>query len=111
MHQRSIFATAMLAGVALQCGNVAIPQDTPTGRTSPPYPAPSTYTIHPAFDLQQPFDTASAWKAVVTVQIIEPETDQKDPGFPSQSRICLVNQSKSANNCTYFQKLFDSSYS
>jgi hypothetical protein len=111
MHQRSIFAAAILASMGLQSGNVAFAQDTPTGQMSSPYPAPSTYTTHPAFDLRQPFHTESAWKAVVTVQTIEPNSDGKDPGHPSQSRICLVNESTSANNCTHLQKLFDSNYS
>lgn len=59
-------------------------------------------------NLQASFDAKAPWQAVVIAQTAPPLWQDVD-GPPSQSKICFVDSSKGANDCTYFRDLFESS--
>jgi hypothetical protein len=62
------------------------------------------YTVEPPVPLQQAFGTQSAWRVVITDQ---PRNGLKDfPGPLSHSRVCFVESSHSATQCTPFNVLF-----
>jgi hypothetical protein len=63
------------------------------------------YTVAPPVHLQNVFGTRTAWDAVVTAQSGGYEDVSASP---SQAKICFVADSSAANQCTYFNDLFQS---
>lgn len=99
---------------ARRSGGILISVTTPDGRTlsggTPEDFAsmnPLEYSTATPTNLQTSFDSGTAWQAVITAQTAPPLWQDID-GPPSQSKICFVDNSKGANDCTYFRDLFKS---
>jgi hypothetical protein len=65
------------------------------------------YREQSPFDLRSDLGTVGDWKAVVTAAL-EPGHEIVSDDGPSQSKICFVRTSPSANQCDYFKDLFHS---
>lgn len=99
---------------ARRSGGILISVTTPDGRTLSGGTAQDfasmnavEYSTATPVDLQTSFDTRTTWQAVVNAQPTPPLWQDID-GPPSQSKICLVNNSKGEDDCTYFRDLFKS---